>query len=163
MIDYNPSDIYMDYINSVRNPLPYKIVKELSERFNEEVMNKVIYEGRPFEMGSFLSVIQVVRRKRDPKKKVPNWKLSRKVKEELIAEGKELYNDDTGKGYKWLVYYTDSYYCRFYWSKWHCRVPNKGAYRFTPSRGIKGVKTKLKKFLRKDDLNYKTFKEYKVN
>lgn len=163
MADYTPADIYDDYQKEVEDPIDRDLMQTLCEEFNQKVMERVIYEGRPFEMGSFLSAIQVVRRKRDPKKKVPNWKASNALKEELLAEGKKLWDEESGEGHKWLVYYTDAYYCRFYWSKWHCRVPNKGAYKFTPTRGAKGNKTMLKEFLREKELNYKTYKEYKVH
>lgn len=163
MADYHPSDIYEDYQENVDNPVDPDLMQQLCEEFNQKVMDKVIYEGRPFEMGSFLSAIQVVRIKRDYKKKVVNWKASNERKQKLLDEGKELYDDETGEGHKWLVYYTDPWYCRFYWTKWYCRVPNKSAYKFTPTRGKKGNKTKLKEFLREDELNYKTFKQHKVN
>ena len=163
MSDYTTPDIYEDYKDSVDDPLDEDTFKRLCEEFNQRVMDKVIHEGRPFEMGSFLSAIQVVRRKRDYSKKVVDWKKSYELRDKLLSEGKKLYDSETGEGHKWLVYHTDPWYCRFYWFKKHCRVPNKSVYRFTPTRGAKGNKTKLKEFLREDDLNFKTFKHYKTD
>ena len=35
------------------------------------------------------------------------------------------------------------FYCKFYWKKGKCRIPNKSVYRFVPTRGVKGNKEKL--------------------
>jgi len=166
MADYNTPEIYEDYLTSFEDtqgePLSEDLFKHLCEEFNKKIMDKVTYEGRPFEMGSFLSAIQIVRIKRDYSKKVVNWKASNKRKQELLDEGKKLYDDETGEGHKWLVYYTDPFYCRFHWAKKYARVPNKSAYKFVATRGAKGNKTKLKEFLREKKLNYRTYKELKV-
>ena len=70
-----------------------------------------------------------------------------------------MYSKDSGKGIKWHVYYTDSFYCRYYWNKGKCRIPNKSAYRFTPTRGLKGNKEKLINLLKTDELAYLKFKK----
>ena len=86
-------------------------------------------------------------------------KLRSLIRKELLSEGKELYNSETGKGIKWHIYHTDEFYCKFYWRKGKCLIPNKSVYRFDATRGIKGNKEKLVNLLKTDELSYLNFKK----
>ena len=110
-------------------------------------------------MGNNLSTISILRRDRDPRSPRVDWGESNKYKKELIAEGKELYDSKTGEGTKWHIYHIDDFYCKFYWYKGKCKVPNKSVYRFDATRGVKGNKDKLIKLLKEDELAYLKFKK----
>ena len=79
--------------------------------------------------------------------------------EYLVEQGKKLYSADTDSGEKWHIYHTDRFYCKFYWRKGKCSVPNKSVYRFDATRGIKGNKEKLINLLKTDELAYLKFKK----
>jgi|SRR5690625_522692 len=151
--DYTSLDIYRDYVAS-GGELDEALFHSICEEFNERVMDEVIYKGREFNMGERLSTIEVVVADRNFNSPMVNWNESNKLKEELLSEGKELYSKDNPDGEKWFVYHTDDWYCKFHWNKSRCVVQNKSVYRFTPTRGKVGNKTKLKNFLREDQLAY---------
>ena len=119
-----------------------------------------ILEGGEFSMGSNLSTISIRRIERNPSKPTIDWWESNRYKQELLAQGKELFDVSTGQGEKWFIYYTDPWYCKYHWQKSRCKISNKSAYRFTPTRGIKGNKEKLTKLLRDDDLAYLRFRKH---
>ena len=83
-----------------------------------------------------------------------------KYKKELLEDGQLLYNSETGKGVKWHIYHTDEFYCKYYWRKGKCKIPNKSVYRFDTTRGVKGNKEKLIHLLKEDDLAYLKFKKH---
>ena len=119
-----------------------------------------ILEGSEFSMGSNLSTISIRRIERNPSKPTIDWWESNRYKQELLAQGKELFDVSTGQGEKWFIYYTDPWYCKYHWQKSRCKISNKSAYRFTPTRGIKGNKEKLTKLLKEDDLAYLRFRKH---
>ena len=122
-------------------------------------MDEIILEGGVLNMGKNLSTLSIVRIRRNPETKQIDWQSSMAYKEELEAKGEKLYDHETGEGTKWLIYFTDEWYCRFYWRKERCTIPNKTAYRFRATRGEMGNKTKLKELLRGDDLAYLRFRK----
>ena len=124
-----------------------------------QVINLVL-EGKEFSMGNNLSTLSVRRIERNPSKPTIDWWESNKYKQELLAQGKELYNKETDEGEKWFIYYTDPWYCKYHWQKSKCKLANKSAYRFTPTRGTKGNKEKLTALLKNDDLAYLRFKKH---
>jgi len=142
-MNYNLTDIHEQYVIN-NGTINKKVFREICESFN---------------MGHNLSTLSVVRKERDPRNPKVDWGESNKYKQELIEQGEELYNVLTGKGTKWHIYYTDSYYCKFYWRKGKCRIPNKSVYRFDATRGVKGNKEKLINLLKTDDLAYLKFKK----
>ena len=156
-MNYNLTDIHEQYI--VENgDVDKKVFRQICESFNMEVMDSIL-DGETFNMGHNLSTLSVVRKERDPRNPKVDWGESNKYKQELVEQGDELYNVLTGKGTKWHIYYTDSYYCKFYWRKGKCRIPNKSVYRFDATRGVKGNKEKLINLLKTDDLAYLKFKK----
>ena len=152
-------DIYNSYAKSVAEPISKKLFKEICETFNMEVIDGVL-EGDVFNMKNNLSNLSIRRIERNPSKPTIDWWESNKYKQELLAEGKTLYSEDNPEGEKWFIYYTDPWYCKYHWEKHRCKIPNKTAYRFTPTRGIKGNKEKLTKLLKEDELAYLRFKKH---
>ena len=110
-------------------------------------------------MGNNLSTLSIRRIERNPSKPTIDWWESNKYKQELLAEGKRLYDAESGEGEKWFIYYTDPG-TQIHWQKSRCKLANKTAYRFTPTRGIKGNKEKLTALLKSDDLAYLRFKKH---
>ena len=158
---HNLSDIYRHYVID-GGTLEKHEFKNICCDFNTHIMNHIIYEAGKFDMGNFLSYISVVRIKRNYKKLIPDWKSSNERKAQLLAEGKQLYDPETKTGENWLVYYTDEWYCRFYWAKKYCKVKNRTVYKFVATRGNIGNKTKLKRHLQQDDINHLKYKNASV-
>ena len=143
----------------VEDPIETRLFKQICEEFNMLIVNGIL-EGGEFSMGSNLSTISIRRIERNPSKPTIDWWESNRYKQELLAQGKELFDVSTGQGEKWFIYYTDPWYCKYHWQKSRCKISNKSAYRFTPTRGIKGNKEKLTKLLRDDDLAYLRFRKH---
>lgn len=156
-MSYTLDHIYKEYIDE-HDFIDKKIFRDICAEFNIEIIEDIL-EGRTFHMGSNLSSLSIVKMERDPRNPKIDWGESNKYKAELIANGEDLYNSETGQGTKWHIYYTDEYYCKFYWRKGRCRIPNKSVYRFDATRGIKGNKEKLIKLLKTDELAYLKFKK----
>ena len=152
-------DIHKDYVKHVEDPIETRLFKQICEEFIMLIVDSIL-DGGEFSMGSNLSTLSIRRIERNPSKPTIDWWESNKYKQELLAEGRELFDADTGEGEKWFIYYTDPWYCKYHWQKSRCKISNKSAYRFTPTRGIKGNKEKLTKLLRDDDLAYLRFRKH---
>lgn len=146
-------DIFTDYV-SKGGSLDWDQWISVVSRFNQEIMDEIILEGREFDMGSNLSRLSVVRIDRNHAAPRVDWASTKQLKQELLDSGKILQSDENPDGEQYLVYYTDEWYCRFFWEKRTCKIRNKSAYRFDATRGLKGNKTKLVQHLRSDDLAY---------
>ena len=155
---HNLSNIYNDYIEEY-NYIDKLTFKNICEEFNIMIMEYIL-EGKTFNMGNNLSTLSIVMKNRDPRSPRINWGESNKYKKELLEEGQNLYNSNTGKGVKWYIYHTDEFYCKYYWRKGKCKIPNKSVYRFDATRGLKGNKERLIHLLKKDDLAYLKFKKH---
>ncbi len=155
---YTITDIYTDYCENVEQ-IDKTMFKDICFDFNEEVIDMLL-DGGEFNMGSNLSTISIVKMDRDPRNRVIDWAESNKYKEELKTAGEMLYDANTGDGVRWHIYYTDEYYCKYYWYKGRCKVKNKSVYRFDATRGVKGNKEKLTRLLKEDDLAYLRFKKH---
>ena len=152
-------NIQKDYKEHIEAPIDSRLFKQICEEFNMLVIESIL-EGKEFSMGNNLSTISIRRIERNPSKPTIDWWESNKYKQELLAEGTELFDAETEKGKKWFIYYTDPWYCKYHWQKSKCKISNKSAYRFTPTRGIKGNKEKLTKLLKTDELAYLRFKKH---
>ena len=155
---HNINNIYNSYIEEYDDTVNKNTFKKICEEFNIEIIESIL-EGDTFDMGNNLSTLSIRRVDRDPRTPRVDWGESIKYRKELESDGVELYNVSTGKGEKWYIYYTDKFYCKYYWKKGKCRIPNKSVYRFTPTRGLKGNKEKLINLLKTDDLAYLKFKK----
>jgi len=87
-----------------------------------------------------------------------NWKESLALKEQIISEGKQLWDGETGE--KWIIYFDQKWFLKIHWAKnlKALQMKNKKRYRFLPARGLTGPKTKLKDLIKEDDLAYLNFK-----
>jgi len=150
-------DVYKSYVEE-HGEINKLLFRDICSEFNMMIMDYIL-EGKVFNMGQNLSSLSILRKERDPRSPRIDWGESNKYKDELLAEGKELYNSKTEEGTKWHIYHTDAFYCKFYWYKGKCKVKNKSVYRFDATRGIKGNKDKLIKLLKEDDLAYLKFKK----
>jgi len=154
------TNIYKSYREETDNPLDKKVFKELCEKFNIMVVENILLEGKFFNMRYNLSNLSVRIIERNPSAPTIDWWESNKYKQELLAQGKQLYDAETDTGEKWFIYYTDPWYCKYHWEKKKCKIPNKTAYRFTPTRGLKGNKEKLTRLIKEDELAYLKFKKH---
>ena len=156
---YTLKDIYQDYTKESKNYVDKSIYNNIVQEFNMMIIDYIL-EGKEFNMGNNLSTLSIIRRDRDPRSPRLDWGESNKYKKELLGEGKSLYNAETGEGVKWHIYHTDEYYCKYYWRKGKCKIPNKSVYRFDATRGLKGNKERLIYLLKEDDLAYLKFKKH---
>ena len=154
---YTVTNIYKDY-NKENTRVDKELFINICADFNILVFEELL-EGSIFNMGNNLSTLSIVRKERDPRSPRIDWGESNKYKQELLEEDQELYNSITGQGTKWHIYHTDEFYCKYYWRKGKCKVPNKSVYRFDATRGVKGNKEKLIYVLKTDDLAYLKFKK----
>ena len=154
---YTLKDIYSDYINS-NESIDKKTFTSICSEFNISMIDSIL-DGGTFTMGNNLSSLSVVRIETNPAFPKIDWGESLKYKKELEAKGIALFDAETGKGIKWYIYHTNAEYCRYYWRKGKCLIPNKSVYRFDPTRGVKGNKEKLINLLKTDDLAYLKFKK----
>jgi hypothetical protein len=153
-VQHTISHIYNDYVET-NSDISKQLFVDICSEFNMMIIDYIL-DGKEFNMGYNLSTLSVVRMERDPRNPGIDWGESNKYKAELLADGTELYNKDTGDGVKWHIYYTDSEYLKYYWRKGKCKVKNKTVYRFDATRGVKGNKGKLKEL---DELDYLKFKK----
>ena len=151
-------DIYKDYQEKY-STIDKDTYTNIVQEFNIMIIDYIL-EGKEFNMGNNLSTLSIVRRDRDPRSPRLDWGESNKYKKQLLEEGQLLYNPETGKGVKWHIYHTDEFYCKYYWRKGKCKIPNKSVYRFDATRGLKGNKEKLINLLKTDDLAYLKFKKH---
>ena len=157
-MSYTLVDIFEDFDMRSDQEITKTLHREICADFNVMAVEYILTGGK-FKMGSNLASISILRLERNNSSPMIDWGESNKYREELLAAGHELYDTNTGKGKKWYIYYTDAEYCRFYWNKGKCRVPNKSVYKFVPTRGLKGNKEKLVELLKTDDLAYLKFKK----
>ena len=155
---YLLEDIYEDYINNYSSDIDNSLFRSICSDFNICMIDYLL-DGGKFNMGSNLSTLSISRIERNNSKPTIDWGESNQYKKELLDNGVELYNNVTGEGTKWHIYYTDKDYYRYYWNKGRCKIPNKSVYKFIPTRGIKGNKEKLTCLLKEDDLAYLKFKK----
>ena len=154
---YTFTDIYNSYTEEY-GYIDKAIFSDICHTFNIGIMDYIL-EGKEFNMGNNLSTLSITRRERDPRSPRIDWGESNKYKKELLEQKEELYDPITELGTKWHIYYTDKFYCKYYWRKGKCKVPNKSVYRFDATRGVKGNKEKLIKLLKEDELAYLKFKK----
>jgi len=154
---YTLTNIYDSYVVD-KGLIDKTLFKNICSEFNVMIMDYIL-EGKEFNMGHNLSAISIVRKERNPSHPRIDWGESNKYKKELIEQKESLYDKNSKIGIKWHIYHTDSFYCKYYWRKGKCSVPNKSVYRFDATRGVKGNKEKLISLLNEDDLAYLTFKK----
>ena len=155
---YTINNIYKDYLEQYGEDIDKKLFRDICEEFNISIIDSLL-DGAEFNMGNNLSSLSIVRVDRDPRSPRVDWGESNKYRKELEEKGEDLYDHKTGKGIKCHIYYTDRFYCKYYWKKGKCRISNKSVYRFVPTRGVKGNKEKLISMLKNDDLAYLKFKK----
>lgn len=130
-----------------------KVLKSFNLAAGDEILN-----GYALPMGKQLSRISIARVKRDWSNRLMiNWKESNELKAEILARGGTPMDKDHPDGEEWLIYHTEDWYCRFYWQKSNARIKNRNYYRFTATRGKKGLKTRLKQLLTSNDLAHLRF------
>jgi len=128
-------DMYKAYKEANPNTdITYPLYRTILETFNNKLATKIL-EGNKFNLGHRLGYIYIKKIKRTPSSKVINWNETHAMwREEGKKEG--------------FVYYTDDYYYRWNWEKKKAQVKNKSVYKFIPTGGKIGLKSKLVKKLK---------------
>ena len=155
---YNLSDIYREYVLN-GGTLSKNDFKNICQDFNIHICNHLIYDSGIFYIPHNLSTLEVIRINRNPSKKRVDWPASNEYRKELEEANQPLFDKESGKGKKWLIYQSGDEYCRFYWKKRGAKVKNKSVYRLEMTRGDKGNKTKLKSHLYENDTYYLKYRK----
>ena len=98
------SHIYNNYVET-NIDISKQLFVDICSEFNMMIIDYIL-DGKEFNMGYNLSTLSVVRMERDPRNPGIDWGESNKYKAELLANGDELFDKDTGDGVKWHIYYT---------------------------------------------------------
>lgn len=112
----NYYDIYIKSGLTRKRKLTREEFKAVMKSFLSNTLDALI-EGKTLKMGYHLGSLKLVRYERHTSKPVVNWNESLKYKAQLIAEGKPLYNKETGEGYEYIVYFTEGYFYGLRWEK----------------------------------------------
>ena len=124
--------------------LTYKEFRKIISEFNLRMIEEIL-KGYKFHMLGRLGALSIRKVKRKFDKPAIDWGETNKLK----AQGKDT-----------IVYHTSDYYCRWYWQKNTCQVPNKIVYYFKPTRDNRnqeGAVNKLAKLLREDEFAHHNF------
>lgn len=164
------NNVYEDYVK-LGGTLDKDKYRVICDKLFKAISNEIL-EGGTYHIGKGLGSIMIKRFKKKFKinemgnicNGVVNWKESNELKEKLLAEGKELWNNITKTGHKWIIYYDDEWNYRWAWikNKNQCTIKNNTVYSFTPTTDntYKGADTKLgnkgklKKLLRENPNQY---------
>lgn len=139
--DKNVKVQYKEYYNyykrSTLKPVSMGNFINILKSYNAACAEDML-EGGVLVLGPRLSYIRVLRREQHYKNPKINWNKTLKLKKELLAEGREIFNKETGKGDKYFVYHLeDDFFFRIYWSKKNCSAKNRSAYGFRPSISVR--------------------------
>jgi hypothetical protein len=112
----NLVEIYEDYVKA-GGTLAKSLFKNILQDFNYHMVGEML-DGAVMDMG-IIGHMKVMRFEDNEPTKFIDWQASRKIKDRLIAEGKQLYDKKTGQGERWLVYrlneHTKGFLIRFAW------------------------------------------------
>lgn len=112
---YRLKDIWEIYMKR-GGSLDKKTFKLEVQTFLRNAFNTIL-EGKELQIGYHIGSFKIARFARTYSTPVINWGESNKYKQKLIDEGKPLYNNETGEGNEWLVYFTDGYFYGMHWKK----------------------------------------------
>ena len=174
-------EVYDYYKKELEGTLSKSEYRVVTDRIFREIADEIL-NGGVFHIGKDLGYICIKRFEKRFKfnergnisNGMINWIESNKLKQEILDAGEELYNKETGKGRKWLIYYDDKYNYRWAWIKnYHsCIVKNNKIYSFQPTNDNTmrkgqicklGNKGKLKKLLKSNPYHYLKFIEDKTD
>jgi hypothetical protein len=151
------SDFYRFYKKKTETPVDQKVYRKILREYNEMLVDSVIL-GADMPLGK-LSSLRIVRKPSNPDAPQVDWVESKKLREEILKRGGQLYDWPSDTGEKWIVYIDSKWYATFLWNKHDpsMKVKNKSLYVFRAARGLKSPKQKLKDALKQDDLAYLRF------
>jgi hypothetical protein len=94
-------------------PLEFKFIYKM---YNFHMSNATLLGYRKFYLGGVLGRIVIDTFNNQGRKRGIDWGESNKIKEQLLAQGKELYTKEKGYGEKWLITYNHKEFDAFW--KW---------------------------------------------
>ena len=131
------------YKNTVKSETEFR---RIWGDYMELVTKEILLEGGFIKLPGRMGDFRVVRKERDPRKLMPNWGATNAAKKDGTYTG--------------IIYFTDSMWVRYLWRKSRCYVKNKSIWHFRPTRGEKGLKTKLTQKMAEDEFAYLNFIEH---
>lgn len=118
MVKTGIKDLYAHYQKGHKNGVNYVTYAEIIRRFNKRLLNALI-EGEAFVPGHYIGTIQIKRIMRNHAKPTVDWGATDKL-------------NPRGTPNRPVVFYESDYYCRFWWNKSKCVLPNKSVYSLRP-------------------------------
>lgn len=113
--------------------VPYWMYKEVISRFNKKAADAVIF-GQTLNFGNRIGNLLIKKIRRNYENPMVDWGASKRLKNEIIANGETPRGPDNPDGPSWLIYFSDPWYLRWAWAKKSiCRVKYSSAYKFTPT------------------------------
>jgi hypothetical protein len=143
---YTLTDIFKWFKkNNPNTEITEKLFRNIWAEYIEECIDKIVLEGKYIVLYGSMGELLIVEKTRNPNKLAPDWGTTNKLRKE---------------GFEGVVYFTDLKYHRFLWRKSKCYVKNKTIWNFKPTRGVKGLKTKLIEKLNSNEFNQLKFKNH---
>lgn len=128
-----------DLSDTSKFKVDYKTYRNICQKFNELLTQKIVEEGYIFNVPYRLGFHRIKKKKINYKNLKPDF---------------GLYNESDGEfKNKHLNDHTGGYYCLFYWNKKNCIVKNRTAYCFIPTRANKRYLAKTIKDNSKEIIN----------
>ena len=128
-----------DLIRYDSNRLSKFEFKYLLELYNVNMKRAVLSGYKNFSLGKGLGVVRIKVIDNKAERKSVDWDLSKALKKELLSNGKELYDAETGIGEKWIIHHGVANE-RDAMIEWVNKKPNghKHLYHFKPSHNRPG-------------------------
>lgn len=159
-VNFTSKEIYDEY-HTRGGTLSKEEFVQVTAVYNREVMRHVIEHGRAFDCGHGLSTISITKHARNFSNPTVNWGASNVLRAEIVREGHVPKAPSNTGGEEWLVYFTDPWWFKFHWRKSRCKIPNRAAWKFVPSRGRLGTHVRLIKHLNDDHQAHTRFDNIK--
>lgn len=131
---HSTKEMYRYYkIRYPKSRIPYWMFKEVIAHYNKKASDAIIFGG-VLNLGARLGDVIIKKIRRNYTKPVVNWGESKIAKKKLIEQGITPKDETHPDGEEWMVFYTDSWYLRWAWSKKRvCKVRNQTVYKFLPT------------------------------
>lgn len=127
-----------DYNKIVLKKIDKKKFNFIITNANDMIIEYIL-DGHVFKFGHHAGELYITRIERSPSSSTttigkPNWKASKKLKDQLIQQGVQIRTKENPNGANWLVPKTDHFDYRIRWRKGKCRIKGKQKFHFFPTK-----------------------------
>lgn len=121
--------------------IPYPLFVEIITRYNKRMADH-LFKGEQVSLGHYIGKLRIKKVERKFYTKKIDWYQTNLLKKQGINQH---------------VYYTEDFWLRFSWLK-SVNLKNKSVYKFTPTKGPRGITSKLAKYCKSNPFAYQNFK-----